>query len=151
MATLAAARYLEPPWADHFAYYSGWCTNTTAGPRATACAPPGAPTEYECAVLSRGNRVGAFAGVAMRHNASFTVQTAPGFPLLSGSACPQYVVDEEFNSVAWADQHFYGDVFSQFVDPPFDFTLKNDSAVFVDMPSFVRVNFREIGVGGSPP
>ena len=35
--------YLAPPWSEAFPFYSGWCSNTTAGPDATLCAPPGAP------------------------------------------------------------------------------------------------------------
>jgi len=149
MKTLDDNKYLSPPWSTAFPWLAGWCTNKTAGPRAAPCAPPGAPAAYECAALPTGNRVRNFAGVAMRRNGTFDIPTAPGFPFLNpNSPCPAFVVDDEFNDVDFAAQHFYRDT-GVFVDAEGgDFTLRPDSAVLADMPDFVRVNFREIGIGG---
>jgi hypothetical protein len=151
MQTLEDNHYLSPPWSTAFPFLAGWCTNTTAGPRGQLCAPPGAPTGYECASLPRGNSVGRFAGVNMQRNGTFAIKTAPGFPFLDpNSICPEFVVSGEFNDVDFVDGfHFYEEEAAIFVDAAGgDYTLRADSQVFVDFPNFVRVDYRAIGVGG---
>ena len=139
------------PWSTAFPFYPGWCSNKTAGPNNTLCAPPGAPLGYECASLSRGNAISNFAGVAMARNGSFAIPTSPGFPFLNwSSACPDYVVDDAFNDVNASAQFFYRDPEACFVDPAHgDFTIREDSPIYRDMPTFARIPFREIGIGGS--
>lgn len=152
MSILEGYSYLSPPWSLAFPFYRGWCTNTTAGPHEAPCAPSGAPAGYECASLSRGNDIRNFAGVSMVRNGSFVIPTSPGFPYLNwSSACPQYVVDQDFNNVNESAQFFYDDPEAVFVDPGHgDFTLRDDSPVYRDMPSFVHIPFRSIGIGGNP-
>lgn len=141
--------YLEPPWSDAFPFYNGWCTNTTAGPRSVQCAPSGAPTGYECASLSRGNTAGNFATIAAKRNATFNVLTAPGFPYQNwSSACPDFVATGSFNDIDVTTQYAYesDDIFVDAAGG--DLTLRADSRIFTDMPTFMRVNFSAIGVGG---
>lgn len=150
LAVLENNNYLSPPWSTHFPWYAGWCTNTTAGPQEEECAPPGSPDGYCCEVLSRGNSISRLAGVWM--NASdpqpFHVLTAPGFPTDPQGDCPQYVVNASFNSIDWSSVgHFYDT--DQFVNASAgDYTLRPDSAVYVDMPDFVRVPYTSIGTNG---
>ncbi len=148
MSILESANYLQEPWRSAFPFYSGWCTNTTAGPFNTPCAPTGAPAAYECAILSRGNSVSNLAGVQMTRNGTFELQTLPGFPIGTG-ACPTFVETGQFNAFHNESiNFFFGD--DQFVDAAGgDYTLRDDSDVYRAMPSFVRVPFRAIGIGGS--
>jgi len=152
MQVLEANNYLAPPWSRAFPFLAGWCTNTTAGPRAQPCAPPGAPQGYECAALPRGNRVDMFAGVGMARNGTFKIATEAGVPFLDpNSVCPDFVVDGELNDVDFAGGFkFYADEAAVFVDPAGgDYTVRADSPILRDFPAFARVDFRAIGVGGA--
>ena len=151
LRALEGMNYLSPPWSEAFPFYKGWCRNTTAGPNDAPCAPPGAPTGYECASLSRGNAISNFAGVAMRRNSTFAIPTAPGFPFLDeASACPTYVVSAAFNSISVVSDPFWAFEDDVFVDAAGgDYTLRPDAPVFASMPSFVRVDYKRIGIGGA--
>ena len=148
---LASYSYLQPPWSLAFPFYAGFCSNLTAGPHSALCAPAGAPQGYECASLTRGNDVRNFAGVAVQGPPRpFIVPTAPGFPFQNwSSACPTYAVEEEFDHVEAGSQHFYAGEEEVFVAPAAgDYTIREDAALFRDMPTFARINWRCIGVGG---
>lgn len=150
MRILEENNYLEPPWRDSFPFYKGWCTNKTAGTENLPCAPTGSPSGYECASLSRGNTAGNFAAVFATRNSTFSVITSPGFPFQNwSSACPQYVVTGSFNNIDNKTQFTYesDDVFVDAAGG--DLTLREESQVFKDMPTFMRVNFLSIGVGGA--
>jgi hypothetical protein len=147
MPILKSVDYLGPLWHARWPWYTGWCSNKTAGPHRSPCRPPGAPSEYECAVLSRGNTVTQLAGVGMLHNTSFAFGTAPGFPAGTG-ACPEFVVNQSFNAVDLLPDPFFD--LDQFVDfANGDLTLRSDSDVYAAMPSFRRIPFTRIGVGGA--
>lgn len=146
MPILDSVNYLGPLWHARWPWYSGWCGNRTAGPHESLCHPPGAPPEYECAVMSRGNTIGRLAGIGMVHNISFSFQTAPGFPAGTG-VCPEFVVNQSFNAVNIAPKPFFG--LDQLVDfTAGDLTLRDDSDVYVAMPGFRQIPFRNIGIGG---
>jgi hypothetical protein len=152
MKILESNSYLSPPWSTVFPYYKGWCTNTTAGPTNVLCAPTGAPIGYECASLSRGNIAGNFVTVSAKRNSTFDIITAPGFPFLNwSSACPDFVSSGSFNSINLTSQFAYqsDNVFVNAAGG--DLTIKDDSSIFTDMPSFMRVNFLSIGIGGAGP
>ena len=149
MKILESNGYREPPWSLTFPFFNGWCTNTTAGPDNVPCAPQGAPEGYECAALSRGNSAGNFATISAVRNTTFDVITSPGFPFQNwSSACPDYVVTGSYNEIDLASQFAYesDDVFVNAAGG--DLTLRSDSQIFIDMPSFMKVNFLSIGVGG---
>eukprot|EP01043_Picozoa_sp_COSAG02_P019321 COSAG02_NODE_925_length_15858_cov_4.267276_14_plen_758_part_00 len=147
MPILESVNYLGPLWHARWPWYSGWCTNRTAGPHHSLCHPSGAPPEYECAVLSRGNTVARLAGVGMVRNDSFAFQTAPGFPAGTGM-CPEFVVNNSFNAVNIAPEPFFD--LDQFVDfAGGDLTLRADSDVYASMPDFRRIPFNRIGIGAN--
>ena len=150
LRVLEANRYLEPPWSKAFPWYAGWCSVKTAGPHAYPCAPAGAPPAYECAVLPRGNAVASIAGVAMLRNGSFAIPTASGFPYLNpNSPCADFVVDEAFNAVDADGGKFYRDLDAVFVDAAAgDYTVRDDAQLYKDMPTFARIPWRQIGIGG---
>ena len=152
LKVLQAVDYLNPPWSLAFPWYRGFCSNVTAGPHDTPCRPPGAPAGYECASLSRGNVARNFATVAAVRNTTFLVPTSPGFPYLNwSSACPEFVVTGGFNNIDPASQFAYAsdDVFVDAAGG--DLTLRADAPIFADMPTFLRINFTAIGVGGAGP
>eukprot|EP01043_Picozoa_sp_COSAG02_P099892 COSAG02_NODE_35990_length_460_cov_1.135734_1_plen_104_part_00 len=96
--------------------------------------------------MSRGNTIARLAGVGMAHNVSFSIQTAPGFPAGTG-VCPDFVVNQSFNAVNIASNPFFD--LDQFVNfAAGDLTLRNDSDVYVTMPGFRQIPFRDIGIGG---
>ena len=147
MPILQSVNYLGALWHARWPWYTGWCTNKTAGPYSATCTPAGSPPPYECAVLSRGNIVSRLAGVAMRQNNTFVVGTAPGFPLGTGT-CPEFVVNHSFNQVDALPDPFFG--VDQFVDfAGGDLTLRDDCDIYKATPSFTRIPFREIGIGGT--
>lgn len=153
MPILQSVNYLGPLWHERWPWYTGWCSNLTAGPDDGLCHPVGSPPSYECAVFSRGNIVTQLAGVAMQHNNTFTVQTAPGFPQGTGS-CPELVVNQSFNTIDVLPDPFFGNAADQFVDyAGGDLTLRGSSAIYTAIPGFKWIPFRKMGIGGDtvPP
>ena len=146
MGVLRANNYLSEPWSTAFPFYKGWCTVTTAGPFNSSCAPHGAPSAYECAVLPRGNDVSLFAGVSMVRNGTFTIPTAPGFPYLnSASPCAAFVVQEQFNRIG--SMAFVEGLEDNFMDAAReDWTLRPDAPLLSALPGFAPIPFRDIGI-----
>ena len=145
--------YLTGLWGDHFPWYQGWCTNTTAGPNNYLCAPPSAPSGYTCEVLSRGNEIQNMVGIFMTYNNSFVMQNTESNNTYSNGTgiCPQYVVTENFNSIDWNTVNkFY--IHDQFVNSSYgDYTLRSDAQIYIDMPNFVRIPYMAIGPLVPPP
>jgi hypothetical protein len=149
MGVLEGNNYLSDPWASAFPFYKGWCGDkTTAGPNNYPCAPPGAPSAYDCPILPIGSSVTLFGGVGMRRNSSFAIPTAPGFPYLNVySPCADFVVEQGFNEVG--QSYFVEGLEDNFVDPSSeDWQLRPDAPLLKAAPGFRIIPFGSIGIRG---
>lgn len=147
LSVLESNKYLSGLWGENFPWYRNWCNSTTAGPSNYLCAPPGSPPGYTCEALSRGNTIQHIVGFEMVYNNSFIIQnTGVNNTYSNGTGtCPQYVVTENFNQIDWSSTSaFYR--MDQFVNSSSgDYTLRTDSDVYKDFPTFVRIPYMEIG------
>eukprot|EP01062_Namystynia_karyoxenos_P049389 TRINITY_DN3781_c2_g1_i1.p1 TRINITY_DN3781_c2_g1~~TRINITY_DN3781_c2_g1_i1.p1 ORF type:complete len:511 (+),score=162.61 TRINITY_DN3781_c2_g1_i1:101-1534(+) len=133
---LRGVNYDQPPWVTYWPWYKGWCDYTSF--RGKSCDPD--HKGYDCFAEPTMNNISATAFVMALRPTPPSWAPCRDAPV---NCCPHVVCDEHWNGNGTAARYPGDPGFADYAKG--DLTLRNDSAVFRDLPGFPHVPFRSIG------